>query len=57
MLIKIRPLYKVRMCQDQARTRTHDTYGTITQQLTFASSHFIKFCNVTLYVVEFLEKK
>ena len=31
MLIKIRPLYKVRMRRDQARTRAHDTYGTITQ--------------------------
>ena len=33
MLIKIRPPYKVRMHQDQARTQAHDTYGTITQQL------------------------
>ena len=32
MLIKIRPPYKVRMRQDQARTRAHDTYETITQQ-------------------------
>ena len=31
MLIKIRPPYKVRMRQDQAHTRAHDTYGTITQ--------------------------
>ena len=31
MLIKIRPLYKVRMRQDQAHTRAHDTDGTITQ--------------------------
>ena len=35
MLIKIRPLYKVRMRQDQAHTRAHDTYGTITQHLSF----------------------
>ena len=35
MLIKIRPLYKVRMCQGQAHTRAHDTYGTITQHLSF----------------------
>ena len=27
MLIMIRPLYKVRMRQDQARTRVHDTKG------------------------------
>ena len=33
MLIKIQPLYKVRMLQDQAHTRAHDTYGTITQHL------------------------
>ena len=32
MLIRIRPLYKVRMRQDQARTRALDTHGTITQQ-------------------------
>ena len=32
MLIKIRPPYKVRMRQDPAHTRAHDTYGTITQQ-------------------------
>ena len=31
MLIKIRPPYKVCMHQDQAHTRAHDTYGTITQ--------------------------
>ena len=35
MLIKIRPLYKVRMHQGQARTRAHDTYGTTTQHLSF----------------------
>ena len=35
MLIKIRPLYKERMRQDQAHTRAHDTYGTITQHLSF----------------------
>ena len=35
ILIKIRPLYKVRMHQDQAHTRAHDTYGTITQHLSF----------------------
>ena len=40
MLIKIRPLYKVRMRQDQAHTRAHDTYGTITQHLsTFEKFH------------------
>ena len=33
--VKIRPLYKVRMCQDQAHTRANDTYGTITQHLSF----------------------
>ena len=33
MLIKTRPLYKVRMRQDQARTRAHDTYGTIAHHL------------------------
>ena len=32
MLIKIRPLYKVRMHQHQSQTGAHDTYGTITQQ-------------------------
>ena len=31
MLIKIRPPYKERMRQDQAHTRAHDTYGTVTQ--------------------------
>ena len=35
MLIKIRPPYKVRMRQDQARTRAHDTYGTVTQHISF----------------------
>ena len=35
MLIKIRPLYKEHMRQDQAHTRAHDTYGTITQHLSF----------------------
>ena len=35
MLIKIRPLYKVRMRQDQAHTRAHDAYGTVTQHLSF----------------------
>ena len=35
MLIKIRPPYKERMRQDQAHTRAHDTYGTITQHLSF----------------------
>ena len=35
MLIKIRPPYKVRMRQDPAHTRAHDTYGTITQHLSF----------------------
>ena len=35
MLIKIRLPYKVRMRQDQARTQVHDTYGTITQHLSF----------------------
>ena len=38
MLIKIRPLYKERMRQDQAHTRAHDTYGTITQQSTVTPS-------------------
>ena len=33
MLIKSRPLYKVRMRQDQAHTSADDSYGTITQQL------------------------
>ena len=35
MLIKVRPPYKERMRQDQAHTRAHDTYGTITQHLSF----------------------
>ena len=35
MLIKIRLLYKVHMRQDQSHTRAHDTYGTITQHLSF----------------------
>ena len=43
MLIKIRPLYKVRMRQDQAHTRAHDTYGTITQHLSFQKKKVLQF--------------
>ena len=71
MLIKIRPPYKVRMHQDQARTRAHDTYGTITQHLPFqkkiikqsyslsiflCSSSALSYIYIYIYIYKYIRK-